>query len=101
MTPTPCPRCGAAIRQVRGDGRCGACGKQLPKELRASLEVVEAAKLESERALSLLAPPPPPKRRDFSREAACPDCRMRTLQLLHGYDREGRLWKGHECLCRG
>ena len=33
---TPCPHCGATIQQTRADGRCGACGKPLPKELRGS-----------------------------------------------------------------
>lgn len=40
-------------------------------------------------------------RRSYRRSAPCEKCQQETLQLLHGYDAEGKLWKGHECLCRG
>lgn len=36
---------------------------------------------------------------DFTREAYCPECADRTTQLLHGYDADGTLWKGHACTC--
>jgi hypothetical protein len=35
------------------------------------------------------------------REVDCPHCQRKTLQWRHGYDAEGRLWKGHECACQG
>src|SRR5262245_25198656 len=37
MTNAPCPICGTSLRQTRADGRCVACGKQLPAELRAAV----------------------------------------------------------------
>ena len=36
MTPAPCPHCGTTIVQLRKDGRCAACGKQLPETLVAA-----------------------------------------------------------------
>jgi tetratricopeptide (TPR) repeat protein len=44
MTSAPCPNCGAAIRQNRADGRCVACGKLLPDELRAPADAASQAK---------------------------------------------------------
>lgn len=31
-----CPNCGVTMQQTRADGRCGACGKPLPAELRGT-----------------------------------------------------------------
>jgi hypothetical protein len=38
---------------------------------------------------------------EWRRTAACPNCRAETQQLLHGFDEEGLLWKGHICACEG
>jgi hypothetical protein len=35
----------------------------------------------------------------FRRQWNCPHCRRQTLQLRHGYDQDGGLWKGHVCAC--
>lgn len=35
------------------------------------------------------------------RVESCFQCRQDTKQLLHGYDEDGNLWKGHVCECRG
>jgi hypothetical protein len=35
----PCPSCGTTIQQIRADGRCVACGKLLPTELRGAPEL--------------------------------------------------------------
>src|SRR5262249_32799102 len=47
MNATPCPHCGIAMRQLRADGRCSACGKLLPENLRAPPAIA-------------VKPPPPP-----------------------------------------
>lgn len=39
MPPKPCPHCGSTIQQKRKDGRCSGCGKLLPEEARAPLEM--------------------------------------------------------------
>jgi hypothetical protein len=35
----------------------------------------------------------------YTREGYCPECDERTTQLLHGYEADGTLWKGHACNC--
>jgi len=44
MSSKPCPHCRAVVRQNRPDGRCAACGKPLPAELRAPLDAESQAK---------------------------------------------------------
>ena len=29
----------------------------------------------------------------------CQTCNKDTIHVLHGYTKEGKLWKGHVCLC--
>jgi len=41
------------------------------------------------------------EQKPFNRKAFCPTCRKATVQLLHGYTEDGKLWKGHECTCKG
>lgn len=37
----------------------------------------------------------------WKRLAICMGCGRRTVQLLHGYTLDGKLWKGHVCMCGG
>lgn len=30
----------------------------------------------------------------------CQTCKKDTIHVLHGYTKEGKLWKGHVCTCR-
>jgi hypothetical protein len=36
MNAIPCPHCSIAMRHLRADGRCAACGRLLPEDLRAT-----------------------------------------------------------------
>lgn len=44
--------------------------------------------------------PRPGHAQRWVRIADC-DCGGKTRQVLHGFTDFGRLWKGHECRCRG
>lgn len=37
----------------------------------------------------------------WRRSEGCPHCAADTIQLLHGVDADGGLWKSHLCACRG
>lgn len=39
--------------------------------------------------------------KQWKREAPCPVCGRVTTQTLHGFTLDGKLWKGHVCLCGG